>query len=209
MISDEIYTFLVASVLIAGVVGVGFLLLMLARLMKRYNIWNAAKNGEAWAQCYWGRHLLQKKGREKEAVRWLQKATEQEDGEAMALLASCYLNAFGVDPNERRAIQLLVASVRQGCAFGQYLLGVCYLKGRGVKPHVRKAVNLFRLSAEQGDEDGERAYLSCTNTTSHKPFLWQQKVDETELRKYDPLDAPEYPFFPNSLLMSNPHARRH
>ena len=92
-----------------------------------------------------------------EAIKWYEKAVDNDDAEAKYLLACCYSVGSGVKLDKRKSASLLIESGEQGCTDAQYMLYSVYQTGDGVQKNHKEAIKWLKKSAENGDPD--RQYL--------------------------------------------------
>lgn len=85
-----------------------------------------------------------------EAVKWWQKAAEQENVAAQFNLGVCYENGVGVLQNSELAVFWYTKAAEQGHAVAQYYLGNCYAQGEGVPKDYQLALHWYIKAAEQG-----------------------------------------------------------
>ncbi len=86
-----------------------------------------------------------------EAVRLLQPAAEQGDGEAALFLGNILLYGSGIAENPRDARKWLEIAAGQGRIDAIYNLGAIYDKGIGVPRDAGEAIKWFTLAADQRD----------------------------------------------------------
>ncbi|MDR1848832.1 MAG: sel1 repeat family protein [Zoogloeaceae bacterium] len=94
---------------------------------------------------------LVKAGRYKEALPHLLDFAENEDPQAMYLLACLYVQGQAVPKNMSQAIMLLEHSADRGYPQAQTLLAVYYGDGKYVKANFNKVMELLTLAARQGE----------------------------------------------------------
>ena len=78
------------------------------------------------------------------AVERFTEAAESGDDTAQVLLAQCYLQGRGVEPNAELAASWFGKAADQGNTVGHWKLGMCYAEGVGIVKSVRRAVKHFR-----------------------------------------------------------------
>jgi TPR repeat protein len=71
-------------------------------------------------------------------------SAESGDDKAQVLLAQCYLQGRGVEPNAELAASWFGKAADQGNTVGHWKLGMCYAEGVGIVKSVRRAVKHFR-----------------------------------------------------------------
>ena len=87
------------------------------------------------------------------ALKWLEKAVEQDYAPAMTALAAMYMFGDGVKVNGRKAVELLTKAIDLGDAEALYVRGVCSEKGIGVQKSAEDAKIWYAKAAEQGVTD--------------------------------------------------------
>lgn len=116
-----------------------------------------AERGNVAAQLQLYSHFT-KSGEEynpKEALRWLVKAAESGNDEAVETLEDCYRNSYLVDAGPESFLSVCKKAAEEGsglacCAlFDAYHSGVCL--GRPMKKDKKKAVRYLKQASEQGD----------------------------------------------------------
>ncbi len=120
---------------------------------------SGASKGNADAQYMLGRMYYSGKGVDrdcKEAVKWYQKAIDQNHADAMAWMSDVYVEKkCGDEVDYDKALSLIRRSIELGSAYGMNNLGYMYLKGYGVAQDYQEAVKWYRKSAEQGNSSGQ------------------------------------------------------
>jgi len=72
------------------------------------------------------------------------------------VMALCYLQGYGIQPDEARSMELARKSSELGSRYGQYMLGYLYQYGYGgVAQDDAQAVALYRLAAAQNLENAQ------------------------------------------------------
>src|SRR5579871_3079864 len=122
---------------------------------KRVSTWKAAaEHGSHKGMVLYARCLQEGSGVEKnavEALRWLCKAVELGNTDAMYNLGFCYLEGIGLEKDPVTAVKWFRKLTGLGCADAMVTLGACYAGGLGVENDAIKAVDWFRKAAELGD----------------------------------------------------------
>ena len=96
----------------------------------------------------------------KEAVKWFQKAAEQNNARAQFNLGCCYDRGQGVAKDEKEAAKWFRKAAEQNFARAQLNLGWCYDWGQGVTKDAKEAVTWYRRAAEQ-NHAGAQYRLGC------------------------------------------------
>lgn len=96
-----------------------------------------------------------------EAVKWLSKAVDQNDGYSSWLLGLCYYYGDGVTKDVYKAAKLYKKAAEQGNVCGQVNLGCCYYNGVGVDLNYYEAVKWFRLAADKENANGLHNLGEC------------------------------------------------
>jgi hypothetical protein len=86
-----------------------------------------------------------------EALRWIQKAADQNDPKAEAALGYIYYDGKGVPQNYSEAARWYRAAAEQRNSIAQQGLAYMYCNGLGVSQDDTEAARLYRKAAEQGD----------------------------------------------------------
>ncbi len=82
---------------------------------------------------------------EKEAFKWMNKATEHDDsGQAYNFLGVYYGYGTG------EAVHCFQIAAERGYIWGKYNLGICYAYGQGITTDYAKAFKCFKIAAEEG-----------------------------------------------------------
>ena len=86
---------------------------------------------------------------DKEALKWLRMAGDQDNPLAERYLAEMYFKGRGVEADNAEAAKWLRLAAAQGDAESEHNLAVLYEQGLGVMHNVKEAANWMRRSAEQ------------------------------------------------------------
>jgi TPR repeat protein len=117
----------------------------------------AALRGEAWAQTKLGKTYVTE-ARDAESLRqgvdYLQRAAEQNDAEAIYLLAGLSAAGSGVPQSDVEAFLQMKRAADLGFAEAQFALGTMYFEGTGTAPDQVAALASFRRAAESGNKEG-------------------------------------------------------
>ena len=117
----------------------------------------AALRGEAWAQTKLGKTYVTE-ARDAESLRqgvdYLQRAAEQNDAEAIYLLATMTAAGSGVPQSDVEAFLQMKRAADLGFAEAQFALGTMYFEGTGTAPDQVAALASFRRAAESGNKEG-------------------------------------------------------
>jgi TPR repeat protein len=123
-----------------------------------------AQAGDAQFQYELGRRYYIGKDVPKDfaqAVKWFQKATEQNNAKAEYALGICLLNGKGVAKDEAQAVRWFRKAAEQNFASAQGQLGACYLSGQGVEKDEVEAAKWFRKAADQNDGKAQGSVGFC------------------------------------------------
>ncbi len=85
-----------------------------------------------------------------EAFRLLSVASAANDPQAMSLLADCYSQGWGIEPNETEKIRWIENAVMAGNMEARAKLAFCLEHGNGVPKDTRKALRLYAEAAAAG-----------------------------------------------------------
>lgn len=113
----------------------------------------SAFSGYAQGQATLGRYYLLGEIFPKDlpaALKWLEKAVEQDYAPALTALAAMYMFGDGVKVNGKKAVELLTKAVDLGDAEALYVRGVCSEKGIGVGKSAEDAQIWYAKAAERG-----------------------------------------------------------
>ena len=114
-----------------------------------------ANSGNAEAQCQLAEaYLLGELGLKQddaEAARWAQKAADQGNSDAEALLAGLYLDGVGVPQDETRAAALIDSAMAQKNAMAFYVGAHMARLHTEIADHDTRANNLLRIGAYLGN----------------------------------------------------------
>ena len=113
----------------------------------------AAFSNYAPAQAILGRYHLLGEVFPKDlpnALKWLEKAVEQDYAPAMTSLAAMYMFGDGVKVNGKKAVELLTRAIDLGNGEALFVRGVCSEKGIGVEKSAEDAKNWYAKAAEKG-----------------------------------------------------------
>lgn len=107
----------------------------------------AAGRGHVEAQWKLG-EILVEDGRSAEAVQFLRSAAESGSDDAQQLLAQCYANGRGVEPDIGEAIRLWRMAASQGNGAAILNLGMCHYHGRGMPKNLVQAFQHFGAASK-------------------------------------------------------------
>ena len=99
----------------------------------------------------WQGRVLNRLGRDAEAVAAYRVVADSGYALAQAELGAMFQSGLGVAQNDAEAIRLYRLAASQGNAPAQYNLGLMYETGRGVERNYAEAVRFYRLAADQGN----------------------------------------------------------
>ncbi len=129
-----------------------------------------ALRGEAWAQTRLGKHYVTTGGdemRTQRGIDLLQAAAEQNDAEAIYLLATMTAAGAGLEQSDVDAFEQMQRAADLGFVDAQFALGTMYFSGRGTAQNEAAAVDAFRRAADGGHREamfaGGRILLSKTD----------------------------------------------
>ncbi len=115
-----------------------------------------AMRGQAWAQTKLGKLYVTTGGdeeRERQGLDLLRSAAEQNDAEAIYLLATMTAAGAGVEQSDFEAFEQMRRAANLGFADAQFALGTMYFEGRGTTPNEAAAVEGFRRAADSGHRE--------------------------------------------------------
>ena len=134
---------------------------------KAASLYQKAMNDDVTAMCELGKLYLNGKGGVSkdynEAFRWLKKASDAGNANAMAWLSDCYEFGWGTEADIRQAWNWANKSADLGDAYGINNVGTFYSDGKGgiVQKDVNRAFELYKKSAELGDPAGKSDLAWC------------------------------------------------
>ena len=141
-------------------------------------IFTAAMAGEAWAQTKLGKIYVTTHDdelRRERGVELLQRAAEQDDAEAVYLLATLSAAGVGKEQSDTDAFEQMKRAADLGFADAQFALGTMYVAGNGRAQNEAAAIEAFRRAAKGGHREamfsGGRILLSKTDTESRAEGL--------------------------------------
>ena len=106
-------------------------------------------------------YALYWKSKYKEAIKYLQLATELEHIEANDLLGDCYYWGRGVEVDYGASYDYYLFSAENGYASAQYHVGNAFQYGKGVTKNIEEAVHWYKKSAEQDCKEGQFVLAEC------------------------------------------------
>ncbi len=115
----------------------------------------AALRGEAWAQTKLGKLYIasNEEARLREAVQLLKRAADQNDSEAVYLLATMTAAGAGVEQSNVEAFAQMKRAADLSFADAQFALGTMYFEGRGTAQDQAAALASFRRAAGGGNTE--------------------------------------------------------
>ena len=111
--------------------------------------------------CDW---LIKGVGGEKNpelGVKYCEKAAQQNDPEAIAVLGYYYFDGKVVKRDYKKAIESFDRACQNGSESAPYMLGYCYREGLGVEKNAQKGFESFKLAYERGSLPGSYACGEC------------------------------------------------
>lgn len=116
----------------------------------------AAKSGDAAGMLHLGKLLLQDKETESEGIRWIKKAANCKNVDAIFEIAKCYENGRGVRRSETYALEIYELAGKRGCAEAFIRIAEIYdlrkLKKskESVKDYYKRGFELYKKAADEG-----------------------------------------------------------
>lgn len=96
-----------------------------------------------------------------EAVRWYQKAADQDYPLSVYALAEFHMwGSYGVEKSTEKAVQLWHKAAETGDVIAQHSLGNLYLEGLYVEQNREEAIKWYRKSAQQGYKPSRKKLLA-------------------------------------------------
>jgi TPR repeat protein len=109
-----------------------------------------ADSGDARSQVLLGERLEKREGAPEEAVRYYQRAADQNYPEGLVALGQCLRRGVGIEKDEKQAVALFERASAQNCPDGHYRLAECLRYGRGCHRNLVEAARLLKLAADAG-----------------------------------------------------------
>lgn len=116
----------------------------------------ATNYGDAFAERRLGDLYFEKDP--KTALEWYEKAAAHGDDKAAYIAAIMYVENFDIQPNSKRAAELLAQAADAGIAAAEADYGLIVYQGNGVQKSAEEAAEWFRRAAEGGDSEGRFLY---------------------------------------------------
>ena len=119
-------------------------------------VYEAAMGGEAWAQTKVGKSYVTSTDdpdRFEQGVDFLRRAAEQDDAEAIYLLATMTAAGAGMEKSDVEAFGRMKRAADLGFADAQFALGTMYFEGRGTAQDEAAALTAFRTAADGGNRE--------------------------------------------------------
>ncbi len=149
---------------------------------------NAAKAGNAAAMLELGNIYLLEKDDLRHAAKWYRKAAENnvhfndDDDEAMYLVALAFKNSIGGDENPELAFQWMQRAAETGRIDATAELGAMYLYGYGTDTDFVKAYELIKTAVDE-DNAGAMKYfgdyfIKCKNNYSQAGDWYKKAADK-------------------------------
>ena len=116
---------------------------------------DAAMRGEAWAQTKVGKGYVTSPDdpdRFQQGLDFLRRAAEQNDAEAIYLLATVTAAGAGVEQSSIEAFVQMKRAAEMGFADAQFALGTMYFEGTGTAQDQAAALAEFRRAADGGNK---------------------------------------------------------
>ncbi len=85
-----------------------------------------------------------------EALKWIRRAAEQNEPDALFFLGSIYHHGEGVSQDFAKAVEYYSEAAKRGHSKAQNNLGSLYADGQGVPVNLSEALRLFRQASENG-----------------------------------------------------------
>jgi len=101
------------------------------------------------AQKYWEHEKYD------ESFKWYERASAQDNAEAICGLGICYQNGYGTEKDETRAFQLFLKASEMGLLEAQFQLAEAYHFGKGILRDDKKAMDLYFKTAQKGHHISE------------------------------------------------------
>lgn len=118
------------------------------------------------------------------AFKYLQKATDLGNIDALWKLGICYLFGEGTFKDEKRGVELIKKAAEKGHCDAQADIGICYYDGIGVIQNYSESFNWLKKAAEQGVGKAQFRLSICyatgkgTTQNREKAIEWLKKAAE-------------------------------
>lgn len=128
-----------------------------------------------------------------EALKWYEKAAENNDTEAAYIAAIMYAENFNIKPDAKKAAKLLQQAARAGLPAAQADFGLMVYQGNGIERSIDEAAKWFKQSAENGDPEGQFLYAFTlakgegVKQSYEDAYYWLLRAEQTK-----PNDIAEY-----------------
>lgn len=152
----------------------------LAPAMTEGEYFEPAMRGEAWAQTKLGKAYVASADdplRVQQGVQLLRQAAEQNDAEALYVLATLSAAGVGVEQSETNAFEQMKRAAELGWAEAQFELAVMYFEGRGVGRDEPTAELWLRKSADQD-------YIEAQSTLGRALLMSAEADKQAEGERY-------------------------
>ena len=116
------------------------------------------------------------------AFKYLQKATDLGNIDALWKLGICYLFGEGTFKDEKRGVELIKKAAEKGHCDAQADIGICYYDGIGVIQNYSESFNWLKKAAEQGVGKAQFRLSICyatgkgTTQNREKAIEWLKKA---------------------------------
>ena len=110
-----------------------------------------AKQGDMHGQMAHGMNLIVKGDKVEEGIRWIKRAIEQGNIEAIALLGQIYFEGINIRRDNSEAINYFKKASDRGDNRSTTLLAIAHLYGLGTTADLEKAAKLLKKADKQAD----------------------------------------------------------
>ncbi|MDD3469241.1 MAG: tetratricopeptide repeat protein [Thermoguttaceae bacterium] len=104
----------------------------------------------------------------KEAVRWFQKAADQDEPQSQCMLGICYYYGQGVASDVEKAFSWFQKAADQDIILAQFGLGMCYYDGTGVAQDRTLALKYFKQAADRGHQQAQYMVSSLSDEVAEQ-----------------------------------------
>ena len=126
--------------------------------------------------------IYERQGNQEEANKWIEKAADKGNTEAMVYLASMYDKGVGVVQSDKLAFAWVEKSAQANNLIGQRLLGGKYYHGTGVEQDHQQARYWFEKAAKQGDVVACKSlYDMLKEDNLNEAVVWLEKGAEGDV----------------------------
>lgn len=121
---------------------------------------DSASHGYVPAQLELGKYYYYKQNNKQESFKWIQKAADAGDIDAIYMLACYYWKGEGVEKDLPKAYQLFL-KIAAKCKEAEYMIGLCRFNGWGISIDKKEAIKYYRSAGNQNYGEAQNALGYC------------------------------------------------